>query len=74
MAKADSALIDWLIWDSGVSRYRISKETQVSESTLSRITNGDTPLHLVGFGTASRLTEYAKKLKQENEAKEAETK
>lgn len=74
MAKADSELIDWLIWDSGISRYRISKETHVSESTLSRITNGDTPLHLVGFGTASRLTEYAKKLKQQDTVKEAETK
>lgn len=60
MAKADSRLITWLLHDSGVTRYKISKDIGISESTLSRIANGETPMDAVRFGYASKLTDYAR--------------
>lgn len=57
---ADSELIRWLLDDSGVSRYRISKDTGVSEGTLSRIHSGNVELDSIRFGYAKRLTTYAR--------------
>ncbi|MBD7970283.1 helix-turn-helix domain-containing protein [Paenibacillus gallinarum] len=59
---ADSRLIEWLLNKSGVTCYQISKKSDVSESTLSRITSGETSLPAIRFGTAIKLSEYAKKL------------
>jgi predicted transcriptional regulator len=60
MANADSRLIKWLLNESGVSRYRISKDVGISESALSRIAKGETPMDAVRFGNASKLTDYAR--------------
>lgn len=65
MVRADSELIRWLLHDSGISRYQISKEVGITEATLSRITHGETPMDRVSFGYAHKLTEYARKVKQE---------
>lgn len=62
MAEADSRLISWLLQDSGVTRYKISKDIGISESTLSRIANGETPMDAVRFGYASKLTDYARSI------------
>ncbi|WP_078598410.1 helix-turn-helix domain-containing protein [Evansella clarkii] len=62
MAEADSRLIEWLLHDSGVSRYKISKDVGISESTLSRIAKGETPMDVVRFGYARKLTEYARSI------------
>lgn len=59
MATADSGLITWLFEDSGISRYQISKDTGIPESTLSRIAGGVTTMDVVSFGIAARLTGYA---------------
>lgn len=67
MAKADSTLIHWLLHNSGLSRYRISKELNIAESTLSRIARGDTPMDKIQFGSASKLTDYAERVKHKQE-------
>ncbi|MGX1195713.1 hypothetical protein [Metabacillus sp. SLBN-84] len=63
MVDADSRLIDWLFHESGISRYKISKDLGIAESTLSRIANGHTPIEAVRFGLAHQLTEYARSKK-----------
>jgi transcriptional regulator with XRE-family HTH domain len=60
MAEADSRLIEWLFHESGITRYKISKDIGISESTLSRIANGETPMDAVRFGYARKLTNYAR--------------
>lgn len=65
MVDADSRLIEWLFHKSGISRYRISKDTGITESTLSRIASGYTPLEAVKFGLAHKLTEYARSVQTE---------
>lgn len=62
---ADIRLIEWLLYKSGVSNYQISKKSKIGESTLSRITSGETSLHSVRFQTAIKLTEYAKQIQSE---------
>lgn len=59
---ASSDLIHWLLYESEISRYKISKETGISEATLSRIANKDTPIDQVRFGSAHKLTAYAKEV------------
>lgn len=60
MVDADSRLIEWLFHESEISRYKISKDTGISESTLSRIASGYTQMEAVKFGLAHKLTEYAR--------------
>ena len=62
---ADGRLILWLLEDSGISRYHISKELDISESTLSRIASGITNINGIQFGVAHKLTEYARRMKKE---------
>lgn len=59
MAVANSERIRWLFYDSGITRYQISKDTGIPESTLSRIASGLTQMDAVSFGIARRLTTYA---------------
>lgn len=62
---ADSRLIEWLLNQSGVSNYQISKKSKIGESTLSRISSGETSMHSIRFGTAIKLTEYARMIHKE---------
>lgn len=64
MTQADSELIRWLFSESGVTRYHISQETGVAQSTLSRIASNETAIENMSFGVASKLTQYARTLKQ----------
>ncbi|MCR6108694.1 hypothetical protein HXA34_20570 [Salipaludibacillus agaradhaerens] len=67
MAEADSRLIEWLFHNSGISRYKISKDVGISESTLSRIAKGETPMDAVRFGYARKLTDYARTMASQTE-------
>lgn len=60
--KADGELIQWLLHESGQSRYSISMVTKVSESTLSRLAADVTFLQRMRFENAAALTSYAKHL------------
>lgn len=64
ITEADSRYIHWLLHESGLSRYSISKDTGISESTLSRIVNGSSSIEQMSFGYAHRLTKYARSLQQ----------
>jgi len=59
MLKADEKLINWLMEDSGLSKYSISKATGIPQMTLSDIATGKTSIDNMTFYTASKLTFYA---------------
>ncbi|GEM_PF-3212925 len=59
--KADSEIIQWLL-EQQISRYQISKNTGITEMTLSRLTNGASKIENLPLKTAAALTEYAEKI------------
>lgn len=63
--KADSALIEWLMHESGISRYAISKATGIGQATLSDLATGKTSIDKMTLGNAIKLTEYAEKALKE---------
>lgn len=73
LTQADERYIQWLLHESGISCYQISKDTGISESTLSRIKSGKTPMASIQFGYASLLTDYAKRLKGGSSSEEGGT-
>lgn len=68
--RADEQLIYWLLHESNVTRYRISKDTGITQSTLSRLYNGITSVERMRLGHAITLTNYAKSLKEEHDQDE----
>lgn len=71
MLKADEELIKWLLFDSGITRYRISKDTGIPSNTLSDLATGKSKLESIKFVTAAKITEYAEANKP-NDEKEAD--
>lgn len=67
MLNANEYEIRKLLFDSEVSRYKISKETGIPQNTLSDLVNGKTDIKKMRFDNAAKLTEYAKKLKGASE-------
>ena len=68
--KADLNLINWLLNESGVSMYAVSKTTGIAQTTLSDLRTGKTSIERITLGHAMKLTEYAKlKMKEENRMK-----
>lgn len=65
--KADSGLIQWLLFESGITRYKISKDTGVPDNTLADLATGKTKLERMKFLTAVKLTEYAEQIKKDQE-------
>ena len=65
MLEASEKDIQWLLFDSGVSFYRIGKDTGLSESNIYRLQQGQSQIENLRFTTACILTEYARKVKQE---------
>lgn len=57
--KADEAMIRWLLEESGISRYRIHKDTGIPQTTLERWANGKTEIARMSFENAAALTAYA---------------
>lgn len=62
--KANENLITWLMEESGLSKYSISKATGIPQTTLSDITTGKTELGNMTFGTAAKLTFYAEEVQK----------
>lgn len=60
---ADSSKIEWLLENE--TQYRISKDTGVNQSILSRVVNGDRKIENLTLRVASELTAYAEKLQKE---------
>ena len=61
--KADITLINWLLNESGVSMYAVSKATGIAQTTLSDLSTGKTSIERMSLGHAMTLTEYAEKIK-----------
>lgn len=50
--------IQSLLFKSGISRYRISKDTGINQSTLSRYVNGEIDIMDMSLGHAIKLSDY----------------
>lgn len=61
MLIASEKAIRKLLFESEISRYRISKETGIPQNTLSDLVNGKTDIKKMRFDNAAKLTEYALK-------------
>ena len=62
MLQADEKKIRALLFESGISKYRISKETGIPGTTISDIVTGKTKFDSMKFSTASKLTAFANSL------------
>lgn len=58
-------LIEWLVNESGVTAYRIGKDTGLSVTVIDRIKKHGNPVSNLSLATAWKLEEYATKLKLE---------
>jgi len=63
--KADSELIKWLLEESGVTKYRISKATGIHQTTLTKLETGIALIENLSFKNAIVLTKYAEMIKEE---------
>ncbi len=61
--KADEDLIRWLLDNSGMTIYRISKDSGIPVMTITDLARGNTSMEKITFKTASDLTEFASKKK-----------
>lgn len=64
---ANSELIRWLLNESGVTKYQISEDLGISQSTLSRLARGEIKLDSIRYGYARNLTDYARRIKAKQE-------
>lgn len=62
---ANSELIKWLLEESEVTKYRISKATGIHQTTLSNLENGTSLIENLSFKNAIVLTKYAEMIKEE---------
>lgn len=69
--EADSKKIKWLL--DNFSQYEISKATGVAQPSLSNIKSGTRKIENLSLKVASKLTEYAEKLKMEKAKQLLET-
>lgn len=60
---ADSKLIEWLLYESGKSVYRIHKDSGVPQTTVHDLKKKVSSIEKMSFKNANLLTEYAQKLK-----------
>lgn len=63
--KVDTEKIEWLL--NNVTQYRISKDTGVTLSILSRLVKGERKIEKLTIKTGSALTEYAEKLQKQED-------
>ena len=63
--KVDTEKIEWLL--NNVTQYRISKDTEVTLSILSRLVKGERKIENLTIKTGSALTEYAEKLQKQED-------
>lgn len=64
--KADLLMIKWILNDSGLSRYQISKATGIHITTLTNLSDGKSLIENLSFKNAAALTEYAEIALKEN--------
>lgn len=64
--KADSEKIEWLF--DNVTQYQISKDTGISQASISRFISGERKLENSTLKVASILTEYADKIKKKQKS------
>lgn len=60
--EANSKDIEWLL--ENVTQYMIAKETNVPQSKISRLKNGNIKMNNLTFKVASDLTTFSKKLQE----------
>lgn len=65
--KVNTKDIEWLL--ENATQYKISKEAKVHQPILSGLKNGTRKMDNLSVKMASRLTEYAQKLKKEKNKK-----
>ena len=63
--KVDTEKIEWLL--NNVTQYRISKDTGVTLSILSRLVKGERKIENLTIKTGSALTEYGEKLQKQED-------
>ncbi|MGX7197959.1 hypothetical protein [Enterococcus olivae] len=63
---ADKKKIEWLLFESKLSLYNISKNSGVPLTTVNDLANKRTKIERMRFDNASKLTEYAGTLKEFN--------
>ena len=61
----DSEAIHWLLFDSGKTPHRIGSDLKISISNLYQIKSGKRSINNLSLESASKLTEYAIKLRGE---------
>lgn len=64
--KAEYLLVKWILNDSGLSRYQISKETGIHITTLTNLVEGKSLIENLSFKNAAALTSFAEKALKEN--------
>lgn len=57
--------ITWLLFDSGMRRNEISKQTGISSSTIYRVTNGHQSVGQLSTSNALKLFELAETVQKE---------
>lgn len=61
----DSEHIKWLLFDSGRTPHRIGSDLKISISNLYQIKRGERSISNLSLESASKLTEYAIKIRDE---------
>lgn len=61
----NSEQIQWLLFDSGRTPHRIGSDLKISISNLYQIKRGERLINNLSLESASKLTEYAIKLRDE---------
>lgn len=61
----DSDNIHWLLFDSGKTPHRIGSDLKISISNLYQIKRGERSINNLSLESASKLTEYAIKVRDE---------
>lgn len=69
MLKASEEDIRWLLFESGVSYYRIGKDTGIPEPNVYRLQKSRSKIENLRFNTASALTAYAQKVRHDQQNK-----
>jgi len=64
--KAELLLIKWILNDSGISRYQISKNTGIHQTTLGNLVEGKSLYENLSFRNAAALTSFAEKAMKED--------
>ena len=68
MLEASEDDIRWLLFESGVSYYRIGKDTGIPEPNVYRLQKRQSEIENLRFNTASVLTAYARKVRKDQQS------